>query len=267
ASRFLENLFNMNQFIAPLLVVVAAGVLLKIRWPELPVMERRLVLIGCGIIGGLLVWVPTATPATFLRYFIPAVPVGSLLAAWVLVRGCERWKPQAAWAGAAVLILTPWVSLPVQLVARSPEWCQSGGVFRAELGMMVSRVFGHRPDPNRMVVEWLKQNAAPTDEVLVNYEDVPLMFYLPNPIRGGMAAFRAEDDGKTPPRFLVLRRSVNFVHWPAFERELNRYSWEPMKSGAPDVVWGNNPDPMGQVEDPDKAPGVMTGRRIDGPSR
>ena len=60
-----------GTFVVPLLVVAAAAVLLKIRWPKLPVMERRLVLIGCGIIGGLLVWVPTATPAT-----LPPVPIG-----------------------------------------------------------------------------------------------------------------------------------------------------------------------------------------------
>ena len=59
-----------------------------------------------------------------------------------------------------------------------------------------------------MVVEWLKQNAKPTDEILINYEDVPLMFYLPNPIRGGVAAFRVEDDSKSPPEFVVLRQSV-----------------------------------------------------------
>lgn len=65
-------------------------------------------------------------------------------------------------------------------------------------------------DPNRIVVEWLKQNAAPSDEILVNYEDIPLMFYLPNPIRG-LSAFRVEDDAKTPPAFVVLRRFPELV--------------------------------------------------------
>ncbi len=51
------------------------------------------------------------------------------------------------------------------------------------------------------------------------------MFYLPNPIRGGIAAFRAEDDGEQPPSFLVIRRSVPFVHWPVFQREVGRYQW------------------------------------------
>jgi hypothetical protein len=33
------------------------------------------------------------------------------------------------------------------------------------------------------VIDWLRRNAPPTDEILINYEDVPLVFHLPNPIR------------------------------------------------------------------------------------
>jgi hypothetical protein len=62
-----------------------------------------------------------------------------------------------------------------------------------------------------LVIEWLQKNAAPSDEILINYEDKPMMFYLPNPIRGGVSAFRVEDDAQTPARFVVLRRSVGFV--------------------------------------------------------
>jgi hypothetical protein len=99
------------------------------------------------------------------------------------------------------------------------------------------------------VIDWLRQNAAPADEILINYEDLPLMFYLPNPIRGGIAAFRAEDDAKTPPTFLVIRQSVPFVHWPVFQREAGRYQWMEVPVKAPDVLWGNNPDPMAQAQD------------------
>jgi hypothetical protein len=35
-------------------------------------------------------------------------------------------------------------------------------------------VFGKRPDPNGEVIEWLKQNSAPTDEILIHYEDIPV---------------------------------------------------------------------------------------------
>ena len=87
------------------------------------------------------------------------------------------------------------------------------------------------------------------------------MFYLPNPVRGGVAAFRVEDDARAAPRFVALRRSVRFVHWPAFERELARYQWEPVGLKAPDIPWGNNPDPMGQ-QDSRTAPDLYIARRV-----
>ena len=146
---------------------------------------------------------------------------------------------------------------------RPPAWNQRGSGFRAELSLLGSDIFAHRPDPNRLVVDWLRQNAAPTDEILVNYEDVPLMFYLPNPIRGGIAAFRAEDDAKAPPRFAVMRRSVPFVHWPVFVREIDRYNWEPVPLKAPDLIWGNNPDPMGHFLNPSSPTDLFIARRTD----
>ena len=88
------------------------------------------------------------------------------------------------------------------------------------------------------------------------------MYYLPNPIRGGVAAFRAQDDWPSPPEFLILRRSVRFVHWPIFARELERYQWQQVPLDAPDVMWGNNPDPMGEAEDAFHAPPLFIARRV-----
>jgi hypothetical protein len=84
---------------------------------------------------------------------------------------------------------------------------------------------------------------SPEDEILVNYEDIPLMFYTNNPIRGGIPCFRVEDSRRAPPRFLIYRKSVSFVHIPVFAREIRRYRWRPVHSGAPDIPWGNIPEP------------------------
>jgi hypothetical protein len=115
------------------------------------------------------------------------------------------------------------------------------------------------------VIDWLKDHAKPTDEILINYEDLPLMFYLPNPIRGGIAAFRAEDDAKKPPEFLVIRSSVPFVHWPVFQREADRYHWNEAGLNFPDVVWGNFPDPMGQSQDFHTTRKIFIAQRVPDP--
>jgi len=263
-DRALDILFNMNEYVAPAVVVLAALALLAWRWKRLPSLERRLVAVSIGIILALLAWVPSVAPAAFLRYVIVAAPAAALLSAWLLVKAAGR-RAAIAWLGAAVLVFTPWMSLPLHAAVPSPDWYNGNLWWRSELATLGTEVFGHRPDPNRLVVEWLRRNAAPSDEILIDYEDAPLMFYLPNPIRGGIAAFRVEDDARTAPRFLVLRKSVGFVHWPIFLREAARYHWVPVGLKAPDVMWGNNPDPMAQGQDAGKAPDLVIARRIDGP--
>ncbi len=90
------------------------------------------------------------------------------------------------------------------------------------------------------------------------------MFYLKNPVRGGIVAFGAEDPDLPPPRFAVIRRSVSFCYWPAFRRARVPVGARPR--GAPDVRWGNNPDPIGEadIDSAGAAPPLVFLRRLDG---
>jgi hypothetical protein len=256
---FYINLFNTNEYVAPLVVILAAGLMAAYRWKQLAAGERHLVAVSCGILLVLLLWVPLATPEAFLRYVIMAAPLGSLLGVWVLVRGVGV---RAACLGTLALALTPLASLPARLLVPEFDRYEAKTWWRTELRILVSEIFGNRPDPNRLTVEWFRRNALPSDEILINYEDLPLAFYLPNPIRGGIAAFRAEDDTVTPPRFLVMRHSVDFYHKPVFDREIHRYQWQQVPVQIPDLAWGNNPDPMMWENYP--ATGYLTlARRLD----
>jgi len=179
----------------PALIVVAAVRAAPLwRWNALPSMERRLRInrlldpdfsFDLGAV---------CCAEAFLRYVIMATPVACLLSAWLLVRGCNL-RPSYAGPGAAILALTSVLSAPLQLFADPPQaWYAINpesrhSLYRRELSTLLREVFDPPPDPNRLVIEWLQRNAASSDEILVNYEDVPLMFYLPNPIRGGIAAF------------------------------------------------------------------------------
>lgn len=260
SHRFVRNLFNINEYVLPLLIfgvtIVAWFYLRKTLLPT----ERRLVGIICAIFVMLLFWVPTVAPWAFLRYVIIVAPLGCLLVAWVLIRlgSSQRWG--LTWAGAAIFLFTPLLSLPLHGLL--PVGQRGNTIFRGELQVLRTSLFGHQADPNRLVIDWLKENAVPDDEILINYEDIPLMFYLPNPIRGGIAAFRVEDDATRPPDFVVLRRSVEFGHWPVYLREVQRYTWKPMPLQAPDVICGNCPDRT-QAFDPAHAPTIFIARRIE----
>jgi len=265
-NRFMRNLLNINEYIVPVVIIGAAIAVAVYRWKTLPDAERRLVLIGCAIFLVLLFWVPAVAPAAFLRYVINIAPAGCLLVAWVLVQLGGSQPRAFTWAAAAIFLVTPWLSLPlslpVYLLHRAKY--RRPSALRRELNVMSRSVFGHRPDPNRLVADWLKQNAAPDDEILINYEDIPLMFYLPNPIRGGVSAFRVEDDAKRRPDFVVLRHSVPFEHWPVYEREVQRYAWTPVPLEAPDVIWGNFPDPVAKELNPIHPHPLFIARRIVG---
>ena len=228
SQRFLLNLFNANEYVVPLVIGGAAAAIMVHRRKTLPVLERRLISIVCGIFLALLFWIPSVAPAPFLRYLIATAPLGCLLVAWVLVRLSDTVFRGFACAVAAIYVFTPCLSLPLHAL---PIQQRDVTILRAELLALGRNVFRHSPDPNRPVIDWLKQNAKSSDEILINYEDIPLMFYLPNPIRGGIAVFRAEDDSKKPPDFVVLRRSADFSRFRRFLAALSRF--QPLDKVSP----------------------------------
>lgn len=262
--RFEYNLFNLNEYVLPLLIAVGAAALVFRGWNRLPVFERRLARILVAIFAALLFWVPSVAPAPFLRYVIAAAPIGAVLVAWILVKIMEAGFKPVAVAVSVAYVVTPWLSLPIHAL---PVQQRDVSVIRPELKRLALNVFGDPADPNRPVIDWLKQNASPADEILINYEDIPLMFYLPNPIRGGISAFRAEDDAMRPPDFVALRRSADLGHWNIYQRELQRYRWQPIAIQAADIVCGNCPDPIAQEYrepgyDPHHAASLFFARRF-----
>ena len=261
-QRFTMNLFNTNEYLLPATVGLAAIVLLVLRRKALPAFEFRMLAISCGVVCALGIWVPMMTVEAFVRYIIMAAPLGCLVTAWVVVRAIPGRIAWCAWPAFAVLAFTPLASEPLSQVNIPPPWYHSSWYFRSELTRTVHEVFGAATDVNGPVIAWLKANAKPSDEILINYEDVPLMYYLPNPIRGGIAAFRVEDDSVAPPRFLVFR-PVPFTNMSVFQHESRRYVWAPVGVNVPMRLWGNNPDPMSDIEVPNGIYLIFR-RRLDG---
>jgi hypothetical protein len=268
SQRFGLNFLNMNEYVVPGLLILAAILRLALRWSSFPEVARRLIVIATAIVTALLFWVPATAPAAFLRYVIMAVPLGSLLTAWVFVQTAGQRHRALLWTAAALFVLAPWLSLPLSYPLNGLKATPfKPAVFRSSLRVLWRNVFGQPHDPNGPVIEWLKQHTQPGDEILINYEDVPLMFYLPNPIRGGIGSFRVEDDAQKPPDFAVLRRSVGFVYWPAYRRELQRYSWQPVPLQTLDIAWGNCPEPMIQEAEINAAGRpILIARRINNPA-
>ena len=250
-KRLIGNLYNLNQFVVGFSILVLAGWFLWRRRGELGRERLTLLCASSGIVLAMVVWVPMVAPAPFHRYVVHLTPLAAAVTAWTLLRVADAATALAgrAWfwpltvaALGALVTASGIASAPVAAALSSREW-PFRPVERPEIGAALREVFVERPDPNRLVIDAIAPALRPGDEILVNYEDVPFMFYSRARVRGGVAAFRVEDRHAPPPRFLVLRRSVTFVHWPVFEREASRYRWRRIATGAPDVPFGNFPDP------------------------
>lgn len=266
-ARLLGNLFHVNQFLIPLaLVLLGAFLLWRQRATDARSAEsssasetRTVIGICMAILPALYFWVSFVAPWHFYRYFVAVTPLAALLSAWIastlgravvgrLSRTAAPSETKVAIVTIGIALLTMMTPLVSNVTAAllPPISSHPRGVFlRPELSLFASELFGRRPDPNRIVVEYLREHAHPEDEILATYEDLPLQFYLENPIRGGVTAFRVE--APAPPRFLVVRQSVGFLHWPVFQREIARHRWVQAAVSAPDIPFGNNPDPEAQA--------------------
>lgn len=254
-ARVAGTTFGFNQYVIAIPLLTMAIWILWRKRGSLDRGPRQLLATSMGILLATLVWVPIVSPAPFIRYVIHLSPIAALVGAWTIVSigdavvsrlGRVRWRPVIL-AGLGLLVGgTGLFAAPIALALRAlPFQVPSTELLtRPELRAGLREVFVERPDPNRIAIDAIAARLRPNDEILVTYEDIPFMFYTDARIRGGIAAFRVEDYQAAPPRFLVVRRSFASVHWPVFERSAARSRWSEIKTGAPDVPWGNFIDPM-----------------------
>ncbi|MCC6409838.1 MAG: hypothetical protein IT453_21980 [Planctomycetes bacterium] len=238
--------FFTNQYVLPFTLAAAALALVVFsKRAEAP--TRRLVALALAVVFAELAWMVRASPYPFLRYVIAFAPLGALVTACVAWEAGRRWLPRRAGVLAtglcALAVVSPLFAAPLSraLSADFDDLCAPGRFVRSELDVLASELFRSVPDPNRAVVDSLRGQLRDGDEILANYEDLPLAFYLDVPVRGGVAGFRVE--AATPARWVVLRRTVGWVHWPAYERALAAARYQRGSLDAPDIPWGNNPDP------------------------
>jgi hypothetical protein len=249
---FSENVFYVNQFLVPLLLLVPMGWLLWRQRGKMPPGQARVLGLCAAISAATVLWLPWVVPMTFYRYLVHLTPLVALLQAWLLVRLAEKSVLRSSvpvWLSTAVLtvflIIVPlpaslfsW-AFPKELRAR----IETGTWARPELFRYLEEMSGTLPDPGGEVIRAIQQRIEEGDEILVNYEDRPFVFYTNARVRGGIPAFRVNDPSSGPPRFLVFRNSVAFTYNRLFIAEAKKYSWRPIPVNAADIPWSNIPDP------------------------
>ena len=244
APRSTALLVQFNQYQLPLLVLLFVPFAARRLHRAGSRREARDLVLGALLLVAQLAWMCAVTPFPFYRYLVVTTPVAAFVAAGLArALAATRLLPRVQVGAAALVILTPALSAPLALALPDSRWKEPLALVRPEWRALWAQWRGGAPDPNRRVVEFLEPRLEPGDEVLCNYEDVPLMHYLEHPIRGGLPCFRV--DARPQARFFVLRRSgLQAGQIEAFQRAGNQTRWRPLAFDAPDIPWGNNPDPL-----------------------
>jgi len=249
------TIFNFNQYVIPLVLLAFVGWLVWHDWQALTPRRRQSLLLAAGILIVQLVWVPLVAPAPYHRYIVTSTPFAALLLAYGAIRASELLlgeAPQSLHRSglslllAFVLVATPVFSaMSIFIIPRNPlRTPDTGSVLRSDWRWLYMDLTDQVRDPNREVVEFLRTRLAPDDEILITYEDIPLMFYLPQRIRGGISCFRLLDSGP-PPRFFVNRSLLPYLDFQtqALSEYLGSAKWAALEHDIPDLRAGNCPDP------------------------
>jgi len=248
-ERFFGTLVLVDHYVLPILVLVPGVLFLTLRRRSRP-LEARLLGVIAAICAGFLIWLPLSTPFPFHRYAVVLTPLGCLFSAWLVselaqIAGTGWRRAGVATVLTAGLSMTLLASLPTTLalpglhhwVAGDSSW------LRREHGLYAAELTGRLPDPNRRIIEYLQARLEPSDEVLINYEDVPVMFYTEARVRGGISQFRVNAKDGTAPRFAVIRNSARFAQPDFIRRAMRSEKWTEVHVDAPDVPWSNIPEP------------------------
>ena len=216
-----------DHFFPPWLLVIAAALWLwrqRAAGETAPIEPRTrdgVALIACYVVACVLL-LSALSPLLFYRYLAPLGPPLFVLIGLLLGRLWHRARPLAAAAAAALVLTSP---------------------IAAYLGELRHDFVG----PMEGLVEFLATHADSDDVIAISYGDLPLKFYLPNRVIGGLTGEDLADVERA--RFLVTRRHTNTqadgLVKEAIRDELRRTPQRFVRHrlAAPDTQFQNREDP------------------------
>lgn len=183
---------------------------------------------GAGVLLGILVaahllMLAPIIPKAFFRYLAPIIPLTALLVGRWIADASRIHKALAGWAVAVVVLSWPCADFVKE--QRHPV--------RA---------------PGKALVEYLKDHAKPEDVIAANYGDLPLKFYLPNRVVGGLAG---EDLSLWQPPEWVILRKYRCGGKPSVTDHLRNWvaigHYEEITLEAPDTAFEHREDPIDRL--------------------
>jgi hypothetical protein len=253
ALKNLESYYvDLLQFMAPLPI----GIYLLWRWRtlvkgKLPVdpQERFVFFLSLIVVGNIFMLLPV--PQREFRYLVHLYPLIAIIVSWP---ACKAYNYQKFSGVLLILLLifTNWLNIiPMTWVKISNPPIHNNINMLTYPNLPIKNylveLFSDYPDPNETLIDFFNRHAKPGEVILVSYCDLPLQFYTPFQVMGGL-------QGRVPldsPDWLVKRSYTRYNR----EYYLNKSeefilknldlskNYQKLVLQCPDDFYGNRADP------------------------
>ncbi|MFZ5451694.1 MAG: ArnT family glycosyltransferase [Thermodesulfobacteriota bacterium] len=192
-------------------------------------------------------------PQSENRYLLHLYPLCAVITGWIICKVAHYQKFSGVLL-AVLLLFTNWLQiLPLaggpfrdRPVANNPYMLTYPNI---PLKLFLSELLSPYPDTNQNLINFFQAHARPGDTILTTYGDLPLQFYTPYAVLGGLEG-RVPAKEK-PPQWVVQRwhtrwnRQYRLNDSEAFIRRKLRLpvDYEALVLPFEDEAFGNRPDP------------------------
>lgn len=252
-EKYFAGLF---QFMIPLpIIVYLLWKWRRILWtrsslPQDPA-ERFTLFLTLIVVGNIIFLSPV--PQCEHRYLVHLYPLCAIILGWVILQAWRFQKFSAILLG-LLLVFTNWLNLvPMDWLHITTRPLLNDRVMltypNSPLKLFFTELRDSYPDVNTNLIEFFRTHAQPGDTILTTYGDLPLQFYTPYRIIGGLQGNIATVSRS--PDWVVLRwetrwnRVLHLTDSEILTREKlsSTSDYYPIVLPFEDEAFGNIPDP------------------------
>jgi hypothetical protein len=273
----LENYFGgFFQYLLPIPIILY----LLWRWrrvlwiragiPEEPG-EKFILFLSLIIVGNIILLSPA--PQCEHRYLVHLYPLCAIILGWIILKAW-RYDKISGVLLAFLLFFTNWLYLvPMEWlhISNRPMLNDRHMITSPNLPLklFLTELCSPYPDVNRNLIEFFQTHARPGDIILTTYGDLPLQFYTPYQVIGGL---QANISPARPPDWVVSRwetrwnRAYQLQDSEKFIREKLSLAqnYQPIPLPCEDEAFGNNPNPLSHrfIPAANRLAGVIIYKRV-----
>jgi hypothetical protein len=212
--------------------------------------ERFVFFLTLIIVGNTILLSPA--PQCEHRYLVHLYPLCAIILGWVILRTWHYYKIAGALLG-FLLLFTNWLYLVpmdwLHIINRPTLTDHQMLTYpNLPLKLFVTELFSPYPDVNYNLIRFFQTHARPGDLILTTYGDLPLQFYTPYRVIGGLQG--NVSPSRSPdwvvPRWVVRWNRAYHLHDSEIyiKDKLSPFAgYQAIPLPCADETFGNNPDP------------------------